>query len=98
MVSVLAFYSDDPSLNPSETYIFSVEFVFEKPKNKQKRGRNRPINKINKLKCLVEENTRKNGEKIAAKRDHCTFPEFVSVGVTKKGNDVLAMNCKQAQA
>ena len=36
MVSVLAFYSDDPSSNPAEAYSFSVKFVFEKKENKQK--------------------------------------------------------------
>ena len=36
MVSVLAFYSDDPSSNPAEAYNFSVNFVFEKNQNKQK--------------------------------------------------------------
>ena len=36
VVSVLAFYSDDPSSNPAETCSFSVKFVFEKNENKQK--------------------------------------------------------------
>ena len=36
MVSVLAVYSYDPSSNPAKAYIFSVQFVFEKNKNKQK--------------------------------------------------------------
>ena len=36
MVSVLAFYSDDPSSNPTEVYNFSLAFVFEKNENKQK--------------------------------------------------------------
>ena len=35
-VSVLAFYSDNPSLNLDVAYIFSVTFVFEKNENKQK--------------------------------------------------------------
>ena len=35
VVSVLAFYSNDPSLNPAEAYSFSVKYVFEK-NNKQK--------------------------------------------------------------
>ena len=35
MVSVLAFYSDDPSSNPADAYSFSVKFVFEKDENKQ---------------------------------------------------------------
>ena len=39
VVSMLAFYSDDPSSNPADIYSFSVKFVFEKNKNKQKRGR-----------------------------------------------------------
>ena len=38
VVSVLAFYSDDPSSNPAEAYSFSVNFVFEKNQNKQKEG------------------------------------------------------------
>ena len=36
MVSVLAFYSDDPSSNPADAYSFSVQIVFEKNENKQK--------------------------------------------------------------
>ena len=39
VVSVLAFYSDNPSLNSSEAYSFSVKFVFEKNENKQKEAR-----------------------------------------------------------
>ena len=35
MVSVLAIYSDNPSSNPVEAYIFSFKFVFEKKENKQ---------------------------------------------------------------
>ena len=36
MVSVLAFYIDDPSSNPADDYsFFSVKFVFEKNENKQ---------------------------------------------------------------
>ena len=42
MVSVLPFYYDDPSLNPAETYSFSVKFVFEKNVNKTKRGQGWP--------------------------------------------------------
>ena len=37
VVSVLAFYSDDLSSNPTEAYSFiSVKFVFEKNEHKQK--------------------------------------------------------------
>ena len=36
MVSVLAFYSDDPSSNPADAYSFFVKLVFEKIENKQK--------------------------------------------------------------
>ena len=39
VVGVLAFYSDNPSLNPAEAYNFSVIFVFEKnEKNKKRPG------------------------------------------------------------
>ena len=33
VVSVLAFYSDDPSSNPAQAYSFSVIFVLEKNEN-----------------------------------------------------------------
>ena len=36
MVSMPAFYSDDPSSNPADLYSFSLKFVFEKKENKQK--------------------------------------------------------------
>ena len=36
VVSVLAFYSDDPISNPAEAYSFSVKFVLQKNENKQK--------------------------------------------------------------
>ena len=36
VVHVLAFYSDDPSLNPDEGYNFYFKIVVEKSKNKQK--------------------------------------------------------------
>ena len=36
MVNALAFYSQDPSSNPAETYSFSIKFVLEKNENKQK--------------------------------------------------------------
>ena len=36
MVSVLAFFCDNPSLNPAVAYSFFVKFVFEKNENKQK--------------------------------------------------------------
>ena len=37
MAGVLAFYSDDPILNPAEAYSFSGKFAFEKPKISKKR-------------------------------------------------------------
>ena len=37
VVSVLAFYSDDPSLNPADAYSFFVKFIFGKNENKLKR-------------------------------------------------------------
>ena len=45
MVSLLAFNSDNPSSNPAEAYIFSVEFVFEK-NEKTQRGQGWPIKKF----------------------------------------------------
>ena len=42
VVSVLAFYSDDPSSNPAEA-ILIVKFVLEKNENKPKRGWGWPI-------------------------------------------------------
>ena len=44
MVSVLAFYSDIPSLNSADIYSFSVKFVFEKNENKQKEAGVGPFN------------------------------------------------------
>ena len=35
VVSMLAFYSNNPSSNPADAYSFSVKFVFEKNENKQ---------------------------------------------------------------
>ena len=35
VVSVVVIYSDDLSLNPAESYSFSVKFVFGKNENKQ---------------------------------------------------------------
>ena len=46
MVSVLAFYSDDPSLNSAEAYSFSVKFVFEKTKINKKEARVGPFKKM----------------------------------------------------
>ena len=37
VVSMLAFYSDNPSSNPAEAYSFFCKIVFEKVENKQKR-------------------------------------------------------------
>ena len=39
VVSLLAFYSNDPSSNPAKVYSFFCNIVFEKNENKQKRGR-----------------------------------------------------------
>ena len=47
VVSMLAFYSDDPSLNLAVVYSFSVKIVFEKNKNKQKEAGVGPFKKNN---------------------------------------------------
>ena len=39
VVSVLTFYSDDPSSNAAEGYSFSIKFELVKSENDQKRGR-----------------------------------------------------------
>ena len=43
VVSVLAFYSYNPSSNPADFDSFSVNFAFEKNENKQKETGNRPF-------------------------------------------------------
>ena len=45
VVSVLAFYSNNPSLNLTDAYIFSVKFVFKKNENKQKEAGFGPFSK-----------------------------------------------------
>ena len=47
MASVLTFYSDDTSSDPAEVYSFSVKFVLEKNKNKQKEAGVGPFLKNN---------------------------------------------------
>ena len=43
VVSLLAYYSDGPSLNPNEAYSFFCNIVFEKNENKQKEARISPL-------------------------------------------------------
>ena len=43
VVSVLAFYSDNPSSNPAEVYNFSIKLLLERTKINKKRGRGWPI-------------------------------------------------------
>ena len=50
MVSVLAFYSNDPSLNPCEDHSFFVNILLEKSKNKQMRPRLSNLKKQNRYK------------------------------------------------
>ena len=38
VVSMIAFYSDDPSSNPAEPCVFSVKFVCEKTKKHKEAG------------------------------------------------------------
>ena len=45
MVSLLAFYYDNLSLNPADAYIFHVNFVFEKAKINKKEARVDPFKK-----------------------------------------------------
>ena len=43
MVSILTFYSDDPSSNPADACIFCAKFVFEMNKIKQKEAKIGPL-------------------------------------------------------
>ena len=51
VVSVLAFYSDDPSSIPAEVYNFFCKIVVEKNKNKQKEAGVGPIFKKDFMAC-----------------------------------------------
>ena len=46
MVSILTFYSDNPSWNPAEANSFSVKFVFEKNQNRQNEVAVGPFKKL----------------------------------------------------
>ena len=54
MVSVLAFFSNNPSSKPTRVYNFSVKIVVENDKNQHKRGRGWPIKRqqLNTLESL----------------------------------------------
>ena len=85
MVSVLTFYSDDPSLNPAKAYSFSVKFLFEKKENKQKAAgvglflKVESSVKVNKepLKCIINEEFFKNMGRIWPL--FCLFSFFYSI-------------------
>ena len=47
MVSVLAFYSDDPSSNPAEVYNFSVKLLLKRTKINKKEAGVGPFKKKN---------------------------------------------------
>ena len=53
VVSVLAFYSDDPSSIPAEVYNFFCKIVVEKDENKQKEAGVGPIFKKKKKSLLL---------------------------------------------
>ena len=55
MVSVLAFYSDDPSSIPAEVYNFFCKIVVENNENKQKEAGVGPIFKKNEQKANVND-------------------------------------------
>ena len=46
MIGVLAFFSDNPSLNPADAYSFYVKFVYEKNEIKQKVAGVGPFKKV----------------------------------------------------
>ena len=45
MVSILTYFSDDPSSNPADSGVFFAVKLFEKNKDKLKRGRHWPERK-----------------------------------------------------
>ena len=45
MVSILTYFSDDPSSNPADSKVFIALKLFEKDKDKLKRGRDWPERK-----------------------------------------------------
>ena len=54
VVSVLAFYSDNPSSNPAKVYSFFCNIVFEKNENKQKEAHLKKIStKLKKVKIGI---------------------------------------------
>ena len=53
VVSVLAFYSNDPSSNAAEAYILSLKFVYEKNENEQKEDGVGPFKKNFLSSCTV---------------------------------------------
>ena len=52
VVSVLAFYSDDPSLIPAEFYNFSVKLLLKRTKINKKRSGMAHLKKVCNDKCL----------------------------------------------
>ena len=59
VVSVLAFFSDDPSSNPSEVYNFSVKLLLKTTKINKKEARVGPFKKsIIKLRCGLKKKKR----------------------------------------
>ena len=62
VVSVFAFYFDDPSLTPDEVCSFSLFNLLEKSENKLKRGRDWPNLKSHYLPTLKSFSSRINHE------------------------------------
>ena len=58
VVSVLAFYSDDPSSIPAEVYNFFCKIVVEKDENKQKEAGVGPIFKKKDLTVVKNDSSR----------------------------------------
>ena len=52
VVSVLAFYSDDPSSNPAEVYNFSIKLLLKRTKINQKEAGVGPLIFFKKMTCF----------------------------------------------
>ena len=64
VVSVLAFYSDDLSSHPADTYSFSVQVVFEKNQNKHKEAVVGPFKNKELTRVVCDEMRVSNSRKI----------------------------------
>ena len=84
VVSVHAFYSDDPSSNPADAYSFSVKIVFEKDRKINKERPGWPIFKQLKLFHFSFQKNVNNQIYLILSRDHTVMQSEVGqINATK---------------